>query len=131
MVKKKSNKKQAKEVLDILSSLVKYGEFHNKSSIKMLYLLYMFIVLLLFLTLFMYIKSLLENNFSYLQIFKREQNYLYYFLVFVICYIFFAILSNPLRYFLKDNMYFNPKITFFIFLIMALYIIYNTYLKKL
>lgn len=112
------------------SKFDKYIDFLNfmeKPQNKAFSFLYFIILLILCVTL--YLKTyyyLLANNNTF-STFQKNNTYIVSALLFIIGYIGFKIIVDPIHFISKIGIYKKPKITFFIFLFLGSYVVYNTY----
>ena len=99
----------------------------NKPHIKVLNLIYYFILLIIFLSLLLRGYNYSVLNVEFIRDFKNNNAYLTNFLFFIIAYLLGKIIVDPLHIITKLFMYKLPKITFVLYSLLLLYIIYNTY----
>lgn len=125
MVKTKNKNNKTTKNLD---TIIKYLNFMNKPHIKVLNLIYYFILLIIFLSLLLRGYNYSVLNVEFIRDFKNNNAYLINFLFFIIGYLLFTIIVNPLHNITKIFMYKLPKITFIVYSLLLLYIIYNTYI---
>lgn len=125
MVKTKNKNNKTTKNLD---NIIKYLNFMNKPHIKVLNLIYYFILLIIFLSLLLRGYNYSVLNVEFIRDFKNNNAYLINFLFFIIGYLLFTIIVNPLHNITKIFMYKLPKITFIVYSLLLLYIIYNTYI---
>ena len=119
----KTKNKTAKK----LDNIIKYLNFMNKPHIKVLNLIYYFILLIIFLSLLLQGYNYSVLNVEFIRDFKNNNAYLTNFLFFIIVIIFIKLIIYPLHIITKLFMYKLPKITFVLYSLLLLYIIYNTY----
>ena len=117
------NNKTAKN----LDNVIKYLDFMNKPYIKVLNFIYLFILLIIFVSLLLRGYNYSVLNIEFIRDFKNNNNYLTNFLFFIIGIIFIKLIIYPLHNITKFFMYKLPKITFTFYSFLLLYIIYNTY----
>lgn len=122
----KNNKTKSKTTKN-LDTIIKYLDFMNKPHIKVLNLIYLFILAIIFLSLLLRGYNYSVLNVEFIKDFKNNNTYLTNFLFFIIGYLLFTIIVNPLHNITKIFMYKLPKITFIVYSLILLYIIYNTY----
>ena len=67
-------------------------------------------------------------NVEFIRDFKNKNDYLTNFLFFIIGIIFIELIVNPIHKTITFFMYKLPKITFIVYSLLLLYIIYNTYI---
>lgn len=125
MVKTKNKNNKTIKKID---TIIKYLNFMNKPHIKVLNLIYYFILLIIFLSLLLRGYNYSVLNVEFIRDFKNNNAYLINFLFFIIGYLLFTIIVNPLHNITKIFMYKLPKITFIVYSLLLLYIIYNTYI---
>ena len=119
MVKSKTAKK--------LDTIIKYFDFMNKPYIKVLNFIYLFILLIIFVSLLLRGYNYSVLNIEFIRDFNNNNNYLTNFLFFIIGIIFMCLIIYPLHNITKFFMYKLPIITFTVYSFLLLYIIYNTY----
>lgn len=110
-----------------LINILNFRNFMEKPEIKALSFLYLIILLILYgsLQLKTYYYLLANNNtFS---TFQKNNTYLVNALLFITAYIGLKIVIVPIHFISKVGIYKKPKITFFIYLLLASYVIYNIY----
>ena len=112
------------------SKIDKYIEFLNfmdKPENKAFSFLYLIILLILYVSL--HLKTyyyLLANNNTF-STFQKNNTYLVSGLIFIILYIGLKIIVNPIHFISKVGIYKKPKFTFFVYLLLGIYIVYTTY----
>lgn len=112
------------------SKIDKYIDFLNfmdKPENKAFSFLYLIILLILYVSL--HLKTyyyLLANNNTF-STFQKNNTYLVSGLIFIILYIGLKIIVNPIHFISKVGIYKKPKFTFFVYLLLGIYIVYTTY----
>ena len=99
----------------------------DKPEIKALSFLYFIILLILYVTL--HLKTyfyLLANNNTF-STFQKNNTYLVNALLFFTAYIGLKIIVDPIHFISKIGIYKKPKFTFIIFLLLGIYVVFNTY----
>jgi hypothetical protein len=121
----KKNKDKTTKNLD---SIIKYLNYTNKPYIKVLNFIYLFILLIIFVSLLLRGYNYSVLNVEFIRDFKNNNDYLTDFLFFIIVIIFIKLIVYPLHNITKFLMYKLPKITFVFYSLLLLYIIYNIFL---
>ena len=122
MVKTKNNKTIKK-----IDKIINFLNYMDKPHIKILNLVYYFILLIIFLTLLLQGYNYSVLNVEFIRDFKNNNAYLTSFLLFIVAYLLIKIIVDPIHDIGKVFMYKLPKITFTVYSLLLLYIIYNTY----
>ena len=124
-MKTKNNK--ANKAMQNIDNIIKYLNYMNKPHIKILNLVYLFILLIIFSSLLLQGYNYSILNIEFIKNFKNNNTYLANFLFFVVGYFLFTIIVEPIHAISKIFMYKLPKITFLVYSLLFIYIIYNTY----
>lgn len=112
------------------SKFDKYIDFLNfidKPEIKALSFLYFIILLILYVSL--HLKTyyyLLANNNTF-STFQKNNTYIVSALLFITAYIGLKIIVDPIYFISKIGIYKKPIITFIIYLLLTIYVVYTTY----
>jgi len=112
------------------SKIDKYIEFLNfmdKPENKAFSFLYLIILLILYVSLQLKTYYYLLANNNTFSTFQKNNTYLVNALLFITAYIGFKIIVDPIHFISKIGIYKKPKITFFVYSLLAIYVIYNTY----
>ena len=110
-----------------LDKIINFLNYMDKPHIKILNLVYYFILLIIFLTLLLQGYNYSVLNVEFIKDFKNNNVYIANFLFFVVGYLLLKIIVDPIHNISKLFMYKLPKITFVVYSFLLLYIIYNTY----
>lgn len=110
-----------------IDKLINFLNYMDKPYIKILNLIYYFILVIIFVSLLLrgYNYSIL--NVEFIRDFKNNNSYLTNFLFFIIGYLLIKIIVDPIHVITRVFMYKLPIITFTVYSFLLLYIIYNTY----
>jgi hypothetical protein len=106
---------------------IEFLEFTFRPEIKALSFLYLIILLLIYASL--HLKTyyyLLANNNTF-STFQKNNTYIVSGLIFITAYIGLRIIVDPIFFISKIGIYKKPKITFIIFLLLGIYVVYTTY----
>ena len=112
------------------SKIDKYIEFLNfmdKPENKAFSFLYLIILLILYVSLQLKTYYYLLANNNTFSTFQKNNTYLVNALLFITAYIGFKIIVDPIHFISKIGIYKKPKITFIIFLLLGIYVVYTTY----
>jgi len=112
------------------SKIDKYIDFLNfmeKPENKAFSFLYGIIILILYLSLFFKTYYYLLANNNTFSTFQKNNTYIVSGLIFIILYIGLKIIVDPIHFISKIGIYKKPKITFIIFLLLGIYVVYTTY----
>ena len=110
-----------------IDKYIDFLEFTFKPEIKALSFLYFIILLILYVSLQLKIYYYLLANNNTFSTFQKNNTYLVNALFFITAYIGFKIIVDPIHFISKIGIYKKPKITFIIFLLLGIYVVYNTY----
>lgn len=110
-----------------IDNIIKYLDYINKPHIKILNLIYLFILLIIFLDLLLQLYNYSILNIEFIKNFKNNNSYIANFLFFIIGLFFVKVIVDPIHNISKLFMYKLPKITFLVYSLLFIYIIYNTY----
>jgi hypothetical protein len=114
-------------ILKNIDNIIKYLDYINKPHIKILNLVYLFILLVIFLDLLLQLYNYSILNIEFIKNFKNNNSYIANFLFFIIGLLFGKVIVYPIHNISKLFMYKLPKITFLVYSLLFIYIIYNTY----
>ena len=121
------NKNKNNKTIKKIDNIIKYLNFMNKPHIKVLNLIYYFILAIIFVSLLLQGYNYSVLNVEFIRDFKNNNSYLANFLLFIIAYLLIKIIVDPIHDIGKVFMYKLPKITFIVYSLFVLYILYNTY----
>lgn len=110
-----------------LDKIINFLNYMNKPHIKILNLVYYFILTIIFLSLLLQGYNYSVLNVEFIKDFKNNNVYIANFLLFIIVYLSIKIIVHPIHNISKLFMYKLPIITFTVYSFLLLYIIYNTY----
>ena len=110
-----------------IDKYIDFLEFTFKPEIKALSFLYGIIILILYLSLFFKTYYYLLANNNTFSTFQKNNTYLVNALLFITGYIGFKLIVNPIHFISKVGIYKKPKITFLIYLLLTIYVVYTTY----
>lgn len=106
---------------------IEFLEFTFRPEIKALSFLYFIILLILYVSLQLKTYYYLLANNNTFSTFQKNNTYIVSGLNFIILYIGFKIIVDPIHFISKIGIYKKPKITFIIFLLLGIYVVYTTY----
>ena len=110
-----------------IDKYIDFLEFTFKPEIKALSFLYFIILLILYVSLHFKIYYYLLANNNTFSTFQKNNTYLVNALLFITGYIGFKLIVNPIHFISKVGIYKKPKITFLIYLLLTIYVVYTTY----
>lgn len=106
---------------------IEFLEFTFRPEIKALSFLYFIILLILYVSLQLKTYYYLLANNNTFSTFQKNNTYIVSALVFITGYIGLKIIVDPIYFISKIGIYKKPKITFFVYLLLGIYVVYTTY----
>jgi len=110
-----------------IDKYIDFLEFTFRPEIKALSFLYFIILLILYVSLQLKTYYYLLANNNTFSSFQKNNTYIVSGMFFIIGYIGFKIIVDPIHFISKIGIYKKPKFTFFVYLLIGIYVVYTTY----